>query len=186
MAARHLRRARLWLAFFIAGLVFSGVTAFPLQSEIRWLVGILHEPPLQQVASANSLLRWLDQVNEAVSATNAHYPFLAYGTDWLAFAHLVIAIVFIGPWIDPVRNKWVIHFGLIAGGFHTGRVDKLEVKGGIRKEKQAHPPPARVQLPLRHRASPEPSCRRVPGCRSPVHPSPAAQPCHRSQFYPHT
>jgi hypothetical protein len=114
MAARYLRRARLWLAFFIAGLVLSGVTAFPLQSEIRWLVGILHEPPLQQVASANSLLRWLDQVNEAVSATNAHYPFLAYGTDWLAFAHLVIAMVFIGPWIDPVRNKWVIHFGLIA------------------------------------------------------------------------
>lgn len=33
--------------------------------------------------------------------------------DWLA-AHLVIAIVFIGPFIDPVRNKWVITFGLIA------------------------------------------------------------------------
>jgi hypothetical protein len=32
----------------------------------------------------------------------------------IAFAHLAIAIAFIGPYIDPVRNKWVITFGLIA------------------------------------------------------------------------
>jgi hypothetical protein len=39
---------------------------------------------------------------------------LAYGTDWLAFAHLVIAIAFVGPYLDPIRNKWVVTFGLIA------------------------------------------------------------------------
>jgi hypothetical protein len=50
----------------------------------------------------------------ALCNTNRQYPFLAYGTDWLAFAHLVIAIVFVGPYRDPVRNKWVITFGLIA------------------------------------------------------------------------
>jgi hypothetical protein len=38
---------------------------------------------------------------------------MAYGTDWLAFAHIVIAIYFIGPLLDPVRNEWVIHAGLI-------------------------------------------------------------------------
>ena len=38
----------------------------------------------------------------------------AYGDDWLAFAHLVIAVAFIGPLRDPVRNKWVIEFGMIA------------------------------------------------------------------------
>ena len=53
-------------------------------------------------------------MNGALQDTNARYPFLAYGTDWLAFAHLVIAIAFIGPFLDPVRNKWVITFGLIA------------------------------------------------------------------------
>jgi hypothetical protein len=42
------------------------------------------------------------------------YPFIAYGTDWLAFAHIVIAIAFIGPWRDPVRNVWVLEFGIIA------------------------------------------------------------------------
>jgi hypothetical protein len=42
------------------------------------------------------------------------YPFMAYGTDWLAFAHLVIAIGFWGPLKDPVRNVWVVQFGMIA------------------------------------------------------------------------
>lgn len=39
---------------------------------------------------------------------------MSYGTDWLAFAHIVIAVVFIGPLKDPVRNVWVIQFGMIA------------------------------------------------------------------------
>ncbi len=42
------------------------------------------------------------------------YPFLAYGTDWLAFGHFVIALAFIGPLRDPRRNSWVIDFGLLA------------------------------------------------------------------------
>jgi hypothetical protein len=39
---------------------------------------------------------------------------LAYGTDWLAFAHIVIAVFFIGPLVDPVRNVWVLRAGIIA------------------------------------------------------------------------
>jgi hypothetical protein len=70
--------------------------------------------PLRATAEFIGLGPWIDRVNEGLSATNARYPFLAYGTDWLAFAHLVIAVAFIGPFIDPVRNKWVIRFGLIA------------------------------------------------------------------------
>jgi hypothetical protein len=110
----HLRRVRFWLAVFIAGLVLSGLTAFPLESEIRWLDGILHTPSLRLIAGSTGLLWWVDRVCRGVTETNARYPFIAYGTDWLAFAHLVIAVAFIGPWIDPVRNKWVVTFGLIA------------------------------------------------------------------------
>jgi hypothetical protein len=40
--------------------------------------------------------------------------FIAYGTDWLAFAHLMIAIAFWGPIKDPVRNIWVVQFGMLA------------------------------------------------------------------------
>ena len=39
---------------------------------------------------------------------------MAYGYDWLAFAHLVIAVAFFGVLKDPVWNKWIIQFGRIA------------------------------------------------------------------------
>src|ERR1700750_2349667 len=64
--------------------------------------------------SNSRFYQWIDKVYEALRDTNMRYPFLAYGYDWLAFAHLVIAVAFVGPWIDPVKNKWVIIFGMIA------------------------------------------------------------------------
>jgi hypothetical protein len=111
---RHLRLIRIWLAIFIAGLVLSGVTAFPLATELRWLVSALHTSWIEPVAQAMGLLPWVERVHAARAATDVRYLFLAYGTDWLAFAHLAIAVAFIGPYLDPVRNKWVITFGLIA------------------------------------------------------------------------
>lgn len=110
----HLRRIHVWLGIFMAGLVLSGITAFPLQAELDWLARCLRADTLRPAAQAIHLLPWIEQVDRAVARTNLRFPFLAYGTDWLAFAHLVIAVAFLGPFIDPVRNKWVITFGLIA------------------------------------------------------------------------
>ena len=62
----------------------------------------------------SGIAHWIDEVHSALHETGLHYPFLAYGTDWLAFAHLVLAIVFLGPLRDPIRNKWVLQFGVIA------------------------------------------------------------------------
>ena len=53
---------------------------------------------------------------EALRETYAKYPFMAYGTDWLAFAHIVIALFFIGPFVRPEGNRWVIAAGMIACG----------------------------------------------------------------------
>ena len=125
----HLRRIRFWLAIFITGLVLSGVTAFPLESELSRLVSILHAGWLRPISESTGLLPWIARVYSALRTTNEHYPFLAYGTDWLAFAHLVIAIVFLGPYIEPVRNRWVITFGLIAC---VGVVPLALVAGAIR------------------------------------------------------
>ena len=111
---RELRRIRWWLAVFIAGLGLSGITAFPLESELRWCDAFLHGEAVRPLAASIHLLGWIDRVTRGLAETNARYPFLAYGTDWLAFAHLVIALAFLGPWFDPVRNKWVVTFGLIA------------------------------------------------------------------------
>jgi hypothetical protein len=127
--ARHLRRIRFWLAVFIIGLVLSGITAFPLETELSRFASILHAGWLQPIAESSGLLPWIERVYKALRTTNAYYPFLAYGTDWLAFAHLVIAIAFVGPYIDPVRNKWVITFGLIAC---AGVVPLALIAGAIR------------------------------------------------------
>lgn len=101
-----IRRIRKWLAFFMLMLVFSGITAFPLEMELKWLIGLEVLPAGIQM--------WISEVYWAISKTNESYPYLAYGTDWLAFAHIVIATAFIGPFIDPVKNKWVVQFGMIA------------------------------------------------------------------------
>jgi hypothetical protein len=57
---------------------------------------------------------WLSNILSAYRDVDSRYPFLLYGYDWLAFAHFVLAILFIGPYGDPVKNIWVIEFGLIA------------------------------------------------------------------------
>ncbi len=113
-ASDPIRAIRFWLLIVIAGLALSGVTAFPLETELHWLLLILRSTPLRPFAEFTHLLPWIDRVYSGLSIMSQHFPFLAYGTDWLAFAHLVIAVAFIGPYRDPVRNEWVITFGLIA------------------------------------------------------------------------
>jgi hypothetical protein len=122
------RRVRRLLLLFIAGLVLSGLTAFPLEAELRWLTGALGAGAGTRPQVAG-VLRWLVTVRDALIATNARYPFLAYGTDWLAFAHLAIAVAFVGPWREPVRNRWVVTFGLIAC---AGVVPLALVAGAVR------------------------------------------------------
>lgn len=96
-----------WIIIFIVSLVISGVTAFCLETELAWIDHLLEY-------NKSGLALWIYKVYTAIHETNLKFPYLAYGYDWLAFAHLVIAVAFIGPLKDPVRNKWVIKFGIIA------------------------------------------------------------------------
>ncbi len=101
------KKVKNWIIVFIIGLVLSGVTAFPIETELAFMAahaGIF--PSFMQ--------SWITTIYMAVKTTNQNYPYLSYGTDWLAFGHLVIATVFIGPLRDPVKNIWVIEFGMIA------------------------------------------------------------------------
>jgi hypothetical protein len=127
--AQELRAVRVWLAVFMVGLVVSGLTAFPLRTEVRWLDAVVHSHAVRPVAERVRLVAWVDRVDEALEQMGAQYPFLQYGTDWLAFAHLAIAVAFIGPWRDPVRNRWVITFGLIAC---AGVVPLALIAGAVR------------------------------------------------------
>ena len=107
MQLEPIQKIRWILWGFILLLVFSGITAFPIETELNWLSNYLGH-------GSGPIDRWFNKIHTAVVQTNLHYPYLAYGTDWLAFAHLVIAVVFWGPIKDPVKNKWVIEFGMIA------------------------------------------------------------------------
>ena len=78
----------------------------PLETELSFLS--------RCISSQTMIGAWIEKVYIALVNMNSQYPFLAYGYDWLAFAHFVLAILFIGPLKDPVRNKWVIEFGMIA------------------------------------------------------------------------
>lgn len=108
-----LRRIHLCVAVFIAGLVVSGVTAIPLETELNWLTSL---PGLSggAQAGANVVAQWLEKTHVALHDTNTRYPFIAYGGDWLAFGHLIIALAFVWAWREPVRNRWLFDFGLIA------------------------------------------------------------------------
>lgn len=107
-------KIRLMLGFFMFGLVVSGVTAFPLQRELEWLASFRGLDTVAASAASNGLDYWLIVIRDGLRTSYSQYPWLAYGTDWLAFAHLILAIFFIGPWVDPVRNIWVLRAGVVA------------------------------------------------------------------------
>lgn len=94
------------LLLFITALFISGLTAIPVDAQLSFL--------LNHTARLPALYAWLERVLTAYREVAASHPFLLYGYDWLAFAHFVLAILFIGPYNDPVKNIWIIQFGLIA------------------------------------------------------------------------
>jgi hypothetical protein len=103
---KQTKTIRRWIIFFMIMLFISGLTAMPAETELLFL---------SRCFSPDTAIGiWLDKVYSGVANTNKTYPFISYGYDWLAFAHFVLAILFVGPLRHPVRNKWVIEFGIIA------------------------------------------------------------------------
>ena len=104
--AKNKRAIKRWLLFFMLMLFISGVTAMPIESELSFVIRFFDFD--------STIGKWLNEIDRGIKDTAQNYPYLFYGYDWLAFAHIVLALVFIGPYKDPVRNKWVIEFGMIA------------------------------------------------------------------------
>ena len=111
-----LRRCRVLLGLFMLGLIVSGITAFPLQREISAIAAVRGLDGASVADASNGFDHWILTVRDGLRDSYARHPWLAYGTDWLAFAHIVIAVFFIGPLVDPVRNVWVLQAGIIACG----------------------------------------------------------------------
>ena len=114
MEAQVLRkRVRYLLIFFVFALVISGLTAVPLKLEIDFLqstVGV--GTSMERVWPA--MAHWISYLHQGLTEIQQKHHFIFYGTDWLAFGHVVIAIFFWGALRDPVENIWVIEAGMIA------------------------------------------------------------------------
>lgn len=107
-------RIRNWTVFLIAGLVLSGATAIPVATELAIGVDALGEG-LDGAGRLPAFAGdWLRTLRDGIRATSGRAPFMFYGTDWLAFGHFMIALAFVGALRDPVRNRWLYQFGMIA------------------------------------------------------------------------
>src|SRR5271169_385519 len=107
-------RVRLCTWILIVGLVLSGLTAIPIQSEFAVGRTLLGTDLSADGRVPNGVATWLATLNDGVVVTAKQAPFMFYGTDWLAFGHLMIALAFVGALMDPVRNRWLYLFGVLA------------------------------------------------------------------------
>lgn len=111
-------KIRVLIVFYMVALAVAGVTAFPVEWELSVLCSVfnLNADSLANMGDGpfQSVLSWIYGVKQGFTETNDKYPYLAYGFDWLAYAHLMIAALFVGPYRDPVKNKWVIYWAMFA------------------------------------------------------------------------
>jgi hypothetical protein len=102
-----LKQIRIIIVFFMIMMILSGITASPVESGLAWLLKYKEHYP-------KSITDFINVAHEAAQTINDKYPFIFYGYDWLVFAHIVIATAFIGPYRDPVKNIWVIEWGMLS------------------------------------------------------------------------
>jgi hypothetical protein len=104
---QQLKKIRRLIVFFGVMTLLSGVTAFCVESELHWLLQFSNHIP-------GSLSTFMAETYISIAKMNKETPQLYYGYDWLAFAHIVIAMAFIGPYKNPVQNIWIIEWAMLA------------------------------------------------------------------------
>lgn len=93
--------------------LLSGLTAFPLLPELRFLGSWLGIQDHANLSGHSGLAWWIGHVWHGLEVTDQNFPFIAYGTGWLAFGHIMIAFFIVGAWRDPIANAWVLRTGLV-------------------------------------------------------------------------
>jgi hypothetical protein len=114
VCASAIKIYKISLGVFITGMVLSGLTAFPLLHELNALSKLLGINDIGEYKQYEGLKHWIAYINYGLQETYSKYPFVGYGTDWLGFAHLIIALFFVKPYLEPKGNLWVLKCGLIA------------------------------------------------------------------------
>lgn len=96
------------MALFIVALVISGVTAFPLLAELKLVVRLLGLEAASGPAGHTGLAFWMLTIRFGLEDMYRQNPWIAYGTDWLAFGHIVIALFFVRPLFCPEESRWTL------------------------------------------------------------------------------
>lgn len=104
MKTKEITTIRRVLLSFIVLLLLSGITAFPLRTELLFL-------RQQSFLFPTWINVWIGQVAEAIDDTP---ELILYGTDWLAFAHIVIALFFVPVYRQPQRYIHNLEMGMLA------------------------------------------------------------------------
>jgi hypothetical protein len=92
------------IILFVIILMISGITAFPIQTEIDFMYAHLKNFPIE-------LHDWITRLYHNIHSTP---DVMFYGTDWLAFAHIIIGLFFVPVYIDPVKHKANLYVGMAA------------------------------------------------------------------------
>ncbi len=85
-------------------LMLSGITAFPIQTEIDFMYAHINSFP-------SFFNDWITTLYNNIHSTP---DVMFYGTDWLAFAHIIIALFFVPVYLDPIKHKANLYVGMIA------------------------------------------------------------------------
>ena len=77
-----MKTIRRHLVLFMLILMLSGITAFPIQTEIDFMYSHITSFP-------NVFADWITTLYNNIHSTP---DVMFYGTDWLAFAHIIISL----------------------------------------------------------------------------------------------
>ncbi len=91
------------------GLFVSGVTVWPAISELKIGMEILSWLGF----GGTDMHAFCARILHSLQTIERDHPHIMYGYDWLAFAHIMLAVLFAGAIRDPVRNLWIVQCGLI-------------------------------------------------------------------------
>lgn len=99
-----MKTIRTHLLLFISLLAISGLTAFPIQTEIDFMAKNINYFP-------SFLQDWITSLYRDIHNTPS---VMFYGTDWLAFAHIIIGLFFIPVYLNPDKYKINLQIGIVA------------------------------------------------------------------------
>jgi len=102
---RLLRQIRLLISLIMVIVILAGMAAFFPISLLNWLED--HNSLLPEKVNS-----WIQEINHGLKVTADAYPFVIYAIHWLAFSHIIIALLFAGVIVDPVKNRWVINWAI--------------------------------------------------------------------------